>query len=83
MIQEPVFSVPNTEFEGGGNGHGHSEGTFLIKYAQPSHTGDILSAGVFGQKKKRHGKKESAPEIIVAGLGRHANFVQPPKPCPS
>jgi hypothetical protein len=36
-IQEPIFSVPNTEFEGGGDGHGHGEGNFLVKYAQPSH----------------------------------------------
>jgi hypothetical protein len=25
--------VSNTEFEGGGDGHGHSEGTFLVKQA--------------------------------------------------
>jgi hypothetical protein len=39
-IQELIFSVSNTEFEGGGDGdgHGHGEGTFLVKQAQPSHT---------------------------------------------
>jgi hypothetical protein len=31
--------VPNTEFEGGDDGHGHGEGNFLVKQAQPSHTG--------------------------------------------
>jgi hypothetical protein len=31
MIQEPIFSVSNTEFEGGGDGHGHGEGTVLVK----------------------------------------------------
>jgi hypothetical protein len=36
-IQEPVFSVPNTEFEGGEDGHGHGDYTFLVKQAQPSH----------------------------------------------
>ena len=30
-IQEPIFSVSNTEFEGGDDGHGHGEGTFLVK----------------------------------------------------
>jgi hypothetical protein len=25
------FSVSNTEFEGGGDGHGHDEGTFGVK----------------------------------------------------
>jgi hypothetical protein len=30
-IQEPVFSVSNTEYEGGDDGHGHGEGTFLVK----------------------------------------------------
>jgi hypothetical protein len=29
--------VSNTEFEGGDDGHGHGEGTFLVKQAQPSH----------------------------------------------
>ena len=36
-IQEPIFSVSNTEFEGGDNGHGHGDCTFLVKQAQPSH----------------------------------------------
>jgi hypothetical protein len=31
--------VSNTEFEGGGDGHGHGDHTFLVKQAQPSHTG--------------------------------------------
>jgi hypothetical protein len=34
---EPIFSVSNTEFEGGDDGHSHGEGTFLVKQAQPSH----------------------------------------------
>ena len=38
-IQEPIFSVSNTEFEGGDDGHGHGDHTFLVKQAQPSHTG--------------------------------------------
>jgi hypothetical protein len=36
-IQEPIFSVSNTEFEGGDDGHGHGDHTFLVKQAQPSH----------------------------------------------
>jgi hypothetical protein len=38
-IQEPIFSVSNTEFEGGDDGHGHGDYTFLVKQAQPSHRG--------------------------------------------
>jgi hypothetical protein len=34
--------VPNTEFEGGEDGHGYSDCTFLVKQAQPSHIGDAL-----------------------------------------
>jgi hypothetical protein len=30
--------VPNTEFEGGDDGHGYGDYTFLVKQAQPSHT---------------------------------------------
>jgi hypothetical protein len=37
-IQEPVFSVDNTDFEGGGDGHGYGDYIFLVIYAQPSHT---------------------------------------------
>jgi hypothetical protein len=37
-IEEPIFSVSNTEFEGGGDGHGLGDHTFLVKQAQPSHT---------------------------------------------
>jgi hypothetical protein len=37
-IQEPIFSVSNAEFEGGGDGHGYGDCTFLVKQAQPSHT---------------------------------------------
>ena len=40
-IQEPVFSVPNTEFEGGEDGHGHGDHTFLAKQAQPSHKMEV------------------------------------------
>jgi hypothetical protein len=29
--------VPNTEFEGGDDGHGYDDHTFLVKQAQPSH----------------------------------------------
>ena len=36
-IQEPIFSVSNTEFEGGDDGYGHGDHTFLVKQAQPSH----------------------------------------------
>jgi hypothetical protein len=36
-IQEPIFSVSNTEFEGGDDGHGHGDCTILVKQAQPSH----------------------------------------------
>jgi hypothetical protein len=37
-IQEPIFSVSNTEFEGGDDGHGLGDCTytFLVKQAQPS-----------------------------------------------
>jgi hypothetical protein len=36
-IQEPIFSVSNAEFEGGDEGRGHGDHTFLVKQAQPSH----------------------------------------------
>ena len=29
--------MSNTEFEGGDDGHGHDDHTFLVKQAQPSH----------------------------------------------
>jgi hypothetical protein len=29
--------MPDTEFEGGDDGHGHGDYTFLVKQAQPSH----------------------------------------------
>ena len=35
-IQEPVFSVANTDFEGGGDDHGYGDCMFLVIYAQPS-----------------------------------------------
>jgi hypothetical protein len=38
-IQEPIFSVSNTEFECGDDGHGLGDCTFLVKQAQPSHSG--------------------------------------------
>jgi hypothetical protein len=31
--------VPNTKFEGGGDGHGYGDYTFLVKQAHPSHRG--------------------------------------------
>ena len=37
-IQELVFSVPNAEFEGGDDGRGYGDCTFLVKQAQPSHS---------------------------------------------
>jgi hypothetical protein len=46
--------VSNTEFEGGDDGHGHGEGTFLVKQAQPSHdttcckVGESQTAGCVG-----------------------------------
>jgi hypothetical protein len=36
-IQKPIFSVSNTEFEGGDDGHGYGDCIFLVKQAQPSH----------------------------------------------
>jgi hypothetical protein len=33
-----VFSVANTDFEGGDNEHGYGDYIFLVIYAQPSHT---------------------------------------------
>jgi hypothetical protein len=30
-IQEPIFSVSNTEFEGGDDGHGYGDCIFLVK----------------------------------------------------
>jgi hypothetical protein len=41
-IQEPIFSVSNAEFEGGDDGHGHGDCTFLVKQAQPSHRAENL-----------------------------------------
>jgi hypothetical protein len=43
-IQEPIFSVSDTEFEGGDDGHGHGDCTFLVKQAQPSHKPRELGA---------------------------------------
>jgi hypothetical protein len=37
-IQEPVFSVANTDFEGGDDDHGYGDCIFLVIHAQPSHT---------------------------------------------
>jgi hypothetical protein len=37
-IQEPVFSVANTDFEDGDDDHGYGDCIFLVIYAQPSHT---------------------------------------------
>jgi hypothetical protein len=37
-VQKPShFSVSNTEFEGGDDGLGYGDCTFLVKQAQPSH----------------------------------------------
>jgi hypothetical protein len=36
-IQEPVFSVANTDFEDGDDDHGYGDCIFLVIYAQPSH----------------------------------------------
>jgi hypothetical protein len=42
--------VPNTEFEGGGDGHDYDDYTFLVKQAQPSHTvlAVALDVGILG-----------------------------------
>ena len=54
-IQEPIFSVSNTEFEGGDDGHGHGDHTFLVKQAQPSHTlKSSVEQKIFFGKKKHH-----------------------------
>jgi hypothetical protein len=37
-IQEPVFSVANTDFEGGDDDHGYGDCIFLVIHAQPSHS---------------------------------------------
>ena len=37
-IEEPVFTVASTEFEGGCNGYGFSDCIFLVIYCQPGHT---------------------------------------------
>jgi hypothetical protein len=50
-IQEPIFSVSDTEFEGGDDGHGHGNHTFLAKQAQPSHNGHV-TAVVVGQSQR-------------------------------
>jgi hypothetical protein len=44
-IQEPIFSVSDTEFEGGDDGHGHGDCTFLVKQAQPSHS-SVVQGGL-------------------------------------
>jgi hypothetical protein len=36
--------VPNTEFEGGEDGHGCGDCTFLVKQAQPSHIHNLHTA---------------------------------------
>jgi hypothetical protein len=42
-IQEPVFSVANTDFENGDDDHGYGDCIFLVIYAQPSHKpADVL-----------------------------------------
>ena len=44
-IQEPVFSVANTDFEDGDDDHGYGDCIFLVIYAQPSHKSlDLLRA---------------------------------------
>jgi hypothetical protein len=35
--------VPNTEFEGGEDGHGHGDWTFSVKQAQPSHINIVFT----------------------------------------
>ena len=34
--------MSNTEFEGGDDRHGHGEGTFLVKQAQPRHATHVV-----------------------------------------
>ena len=34
--------MSNTEFEGGDDGHGHGDCTFLVKQAQPSHMSNSI-----------------------------------------
>ena len=53
-IQEPVFSVANTDFEGGDDDHGYGDCIFLVIHAQPSHSPSSTQMGttksvVFGR----------------------------------
>jgi hypothetical protein len=56
-IQEPVFSVANTDFEDGDDDHGYGDCIFLVIYAQPSHrpkTAMKRATVVGGVEKGRH-----------------------------
>jgi hypothetical protein len=45
-IQEPVFSVANTDFEGDDNDNGYGDYIFLVKHGQPSHNGYVTAVAV-------------------------------------
>jgi hypothetical protein len=56
-IQEPVFSVANTDFEGGDNDSGYGDYIFLVKHGQPSHNkkSSLLNYGTVDRKRKERG----------------------------
>ena len=62
-IQEPVFSVANTDFEGGDDDHGYGDCIFLVIYAQPSHIG-ISCPGI-----KTQGVLKTLSACLLGSLG--------------
>jgi hypothetical protein len=52
-IQEPVFSVANTDFEGGDNDNGYGDYIFLVKHGQPSHRSPGFYRAILTLKKNR------------------------------
>jgi hypothetical protein len=62
-IQEPVFSVANTYFEGGDNDNGYGDYIFLVKHGQPSHNGRFTSETAVRRFRKLN--RHLDPEVVL------------------